>query len=316
VETKPGTGFPTQWENQEKYSGGWECDDGELKLKSTSKQKTVFNIFHNPHMPTMDDYYEPWTYDYQHLFTAPEGPDQPTARPISMVTGELIQIQAGPNWDDDLGGSPVYAQNDPNLKGLTPEQQQQLFAVERLVFFYFPRICNHCLNAACVAACPSGALYKRGEDGIVLVDQNRCRGWRACVAACPYKKVFYNWNTGKSEKCILCFPRLETGQAPACFHSCVGRIRYLGILLYDAERIEEIAKNPDRYREKTIRVSGTVRSADPKKVVLEGGGATLVIESDGFAFPEKSGGARLTAEGKLRKEAAATLVATGAELSR
>jgi nitrate reductase beta subunit len=196
-------------------------------------------------MPTMDDYYEPWTYDYQSLFNAPEGPDQPTARPISMVTGELIQIQAGPNWDDDLGGSPVYAQNDPNLQGLSPEQQQQLFAVERLVFFYFPRICNHCLNAACVAACPSGALYKRGEDGIVLVDQNRCRGWRACVAACPYKKVFYNWNTGKSEKCILCFPRLETGQAPACFHSCVGRIRYLGNVLYDASRIEEVAKLPD-----------------------------------------------------------------------
>jgi nitrate reductase beta subunit len=64
------------------------------------------------------------------------------------------------------------------------------------------------------------------------------------VAACPYKKTYYNWQTGKSEKCILCFPRLEAGQAPACFHSCVGRIRYLGVLLYDAERIEETAKRP------------------------------------------------------------------------
>ncbi len=245
VETKPGTGFPTDWEDQEKYRGGWECRNGNLQLKSTGKARTIFNIYHNPSMPTLDDYYEPWTYDYQHLFNAPEGPDQPTARPISMVTGELIQIEAGPNWDDDLGGSPVYAQNDPNLKGLTLDQQQQLFAVERLVFFYFPRICNHCLNPACVAACPSGALYKRGEDGIVLVDQKRCRGWRACIAACPYKKMFYNWNTGKSEKCILCFPRVETGQAPACFHSCVGRIRYLGVLLYDASRIEEMAKRPD-----------------------------------------------------------------------
>jgi len=88
-------------------------------------------------------------------------------------------------------------------------------------------------------------LYKRGEDGIVLIDQKRCRGWRACVAACPYKKTFYNWSTGKSEKCVLCYPRLETGQAPACFHSCVGRIRYLGVLLYDADRLEEVAKLPD-----------------------------------------------------------------------
>jgi len=66
-----------------------------------------------------------------------------------------------------------------------------------------------------------------------------------CVAACPYKKVYYNWATGKSEKCILCFPRLETGQAPACAHSCVGRIRYMGVLLYDADRIPEAAMVPD-----------------------------------------------------------------------
>ncbi len=244
VETKPGTGLPTRWEDQERYHGGWEAPDGALRLRSTGKTRTIFNMFHNPSMPTMDEYYEPWTYEYQHLYTAPEGPDQPTARPISMVTGEPIEIEAGPNWDDDLGGSPIYAANDPNLEGVDANTRRELFAVERLVFFYFPRICNHCLNPACVASCPSAALYKRGEDGIVLVDQNRCRGWRACVAACPYKKMFYNWSTGKSEKCILCFPRLETGQAPACFHSCVGRVRYLGAVLYDASRIEAVASLP------------------------------------------------------------------------
>jgi nitrate reductase beta subunit len=245
VETKPGTGYPTRWEDQGKYSGGWEMAGDDLRLRSTGRGRLVANIFHNPHQPSMDDYYEPWTYDYKELFNAPEGTDQPVARPISMVTGEPIDIEAGPNWDDDLGGSQVYAANDPNLEGLTEEQREQLAAVERLVFFYFPRICNHCLNPACVAACPSGALYKRGEDGIVLVDQKRCRAWRSCIAACPYKKVFYNWQTGKSEKCILCYPRLETGQAPACFHSCVGRIRYLGVLLYDAARIEEVARSAD-----------------------------------------------------------------------
>jgi nitrate reductase beta subunit len=245
VETKPGTGYPTQWEDQEKYRGGWE-NNGALRLRSTGKARVVANIFHNPSMPSLDDYYEPWTYDYQNLFNAPEGDDQPTARPISMIDGEHIDIKAGPNWDDDLSGSPIYAENDPNLGALTAEQKAQMFAIERLVFFYFPRICNHCLNPACVAACPSGALYKRGEDGVVLVDQKVCRAWRSCVAACPYKKVYFNWQTGKSEKCILCFPRLETGQAPACFHSCVGRIRYLGVLLYDADRIEEVARTPDR----------------------------------------------------------------------
>jgi len=192
-----------------------------------------------PNLPSLDDYYEPWTYEYENLINAPAGDDQPTARPISLVTGHPIEIKHGPNWDDDLSGSEVYAANGPNLEGMSDDERQLMFEIERLVFFYLPRICNHCLNAGCVAACPSGAIYKRGEDGIVLVNQDVCRGWRMCVTGCPYKKVYYNWSTGKSEKCILCYPRLETGQAPACFHSCVGRIRYLGVLLYDADRLNE-----------------------------------------------------------------------------
>jgi nitrate reductase beta subunit len=152
-----------------------------------------------------------------------------------------MEIQSGPNWDDDLSGSPDYARNDVNFKDLTPAEQESMFQLERMTMYYLPRICNHCLNPACVGSCPSGALYKRGEDGIVLINQERCRAWRMCVTACPYKKSYYNWHTGKSEKCILCYPRLETGQAPACFHSCVGRIRYLGVLLYDADKIHEVA---------------------------------------------------------------------------
>ncbi|MCC6799691.1 MAG: nitrate reductase subunit beta [Anaerolineae bacterium] len=247
VETKPGTGYPVQWEDQAKYRGGWEKKPGSdrLSLRMNGRLGTLGNIFYNPHLPRLEDYYEPWTYQYEHLTSAPEGDDQPTARPISMITGEPIEIQRGPNWDDDLSGSAVYAANDPNLDGMSDDERQMMFEVERLVFFYLPRICNHCLNAGCVAACPTGAIYKRGEDGIVLVNQDRCRGWRMCVTGCPYKKVYYNWSTGKSEKCILCYPRLETGQAPACFHTCVGRIRYLGVLLYDADRIQQAAAAED-----------------------------------------------------------------------
>jgi nitrate reductase / nitrite oxidoreductase, beta subunit len=245
VETKPGTGYPTKWEDQEKYKGGWEQKDNSVQLKATGKTQAYTNIFHQPHLPTIDDYYEPWTYKYSDLFNAPAGDDQPTARPISLVTGEHIDINAGPNWDDDLSGSTVYADNDPNFKDLSDAQKQALFEIEKLVFFYVPRICNHCLNPGCVASCPSGALYKRGEDGIVLLDQDVCRAWRYCVSACPYKKSYFNWRTGKSEKCILCYPRLESGQPPACFHSCVGRIRYLGVVLYDADKIEATASAPD-----------------------------------------------------------------------
>lgn len=245
VETKPGTGYPTKWEDQEIYKGGWERTADGVSLKGAGKFRGLKNIFHNPHMPVLDDYYEPWTYKYQDLFTAPEGDDQPTARPVSLVTGEHMDVKAGPNWDDDLGGTKDYARQDVNMKSLTPVEQEVMFQLERMTLHYLPRICNHCLNPACVASCPSGALYKRGEDGIVLINQERCRAWRMCVTACPYKKSYYNWHTGKSEKCVLCYPRLESGQAPACFHSCVGRIRYLGVMLYDADKIQEVASCPE-----------------------------------------------------------------------
>lgn len=245
VETKPGTGYPTLWEDQDKYKGGWEKSGKKLRLRLQGRLGALANIFFNPYLPIIDDYYEPWTYQYDELLNAPEGNDQPTARPISMITQRPIDIKAGPNWDDDLGGSPIYAANDPNKAGFTEEERRQCDQLERMVFFYVPRICNHCLNPGCVAACPAGAIYKRGEDGIVLLSQEKCRGWRMCISGCPYKKAYYNWSTGKAEKCILCYPRLESGQAPACFHSCVGRIRYLGLLLYDASRIQETATVPD-----------------------------------------------------------------------
>lgn len=245
VETKPGTGYPTKWEDQDIYKGGWEKNGDSVSLKGAGKFKGLKNIFHNPHMPVLDDYYEPWAYKYQDLFTAPEGDDQPIGRAISLVTGEPIDLKAGPNWDDDMGGSIDYARQDTNLQKLSSAEQEAMFQLERMTFHYLPRICNHCLNPACVASCPSGALYKRGEDGVVLINQERCRAWRMCVTACPYKKSYYNWNTGKSEKCVLCYPRLESGQAPACFHSCVGRIRYLGVMLYDADKIEKAAAAPD-----------------------------------------------------------------------
>ena len=246
VETKPGTGYPTKWEDQDIYKGGWEKGETDISLRGAGKLRGLLNIFHNPHLPVIDDYYEPFTYKYLDLIESPAGDDQPTARPISMITGKPIDIKMGPNWDDDLSGTPDFARQDPNLKDLSPAEQEAMFQLEKMAFFYLPRICNHCLNPACVAACPSGAIYKRGEDGVVLINQQVCRAWRMCVTACPYKKSYYNWHTGKSEKCILCYPRLESGLAPACMHSCVGRIRYLGVMLYDADRIHEVASADEK----------------------------------------------------------------------
>jgi Fe-S-cluster-containing dehydrogenase component len=119
-----------------------------------------------------------------------------------------VEPTFGPNWDEDVGG----------------------FDTTNPYFFYLPRICNHCTHPACLEACPRKAIYKRQEDGIVLIDQERCRSYRYCIKACPYKKIYWNEVTQHSEKCIFCYPRLERGLVNACAAQCPGRIRFVGLL--------------------------------------------------------------------------------------
>ncbi len=94
--------------------------------------------------------------------------------------------------------------------------------------FYLARICNHCTYPGCLGACPRKATYKRNHDGVVLVDQKRCRGYRECVRTCPYKKAFFRALTGKSEKCIACYPAMEKGEQTQCVQNCIGKIRLFG----------------------------------------------------------------------------------------
>lgn len=238
VETKPGVGYPKRWEDQEQYQGGWEVKNGKLQLKSGTKASRLLQLFYNPNLPEIDDYYEPWNYDYETLINSPERQYQPVARPKSALTGEFMEILWGPNWEDDLAGAHVTGLQDPNVQKM---EEQIRTEFEDVFMMYLPRICEHCINPSCVSACPSGAMYKRDEDGIVLVDQNACRAWRHCVSSCPYKKVYFNWQTNKAEKCTLCFPRIEAGMPTICAETCVGRIRYLGVMLYDADKVEEAA---------------------------------------------------------------------------
>ena len=240
VETKPGVGYPRDWENQKRWNGGWErTRNGELRPRMGPKWRILAKIFANPDLPEIDDYYEPFDFDYAHLQTAPEMQAFPTARPRSLISGQRMEkIEWGPNWEEILGGEFDKRSKDYNFEQVQKDIYGQF---ENTFMMYLPRLCEHCLNPTCVAACPSGAIYKREEDGIVLIDQDKCRGWRMCVSACPYKKIYYNWSSGKSEKCTFCYPRIEAGQPTVCSETCVGRIRYLGVILYDADRIETAA---------------------------------------------------------------------------
>ncbi|WP_107850423.1 chlorate reductase subunit beta [Oceanimonas marisflavi] len=163
--------------------------------------------------PSQEDYGIPWEYNYEEALMT--GTD-PWLRPNVKPTW-------GANWDEDQG------------EGDYPNSY----------YFYLPRLCNHCANPGCLAACTRNAIYKRQEDGIVLVDQERCRGYRYCVNACPYKKVYFNEQISKSEKCIFCYPRIEKGLPNACARQCVGRIRWVG---YRDDKEGPIHKLVEQYK--------------------------------------------------------------------
>ncbi|VAW07120.1 Respiratory nitrate reductase beta chain [hydrothermal vent metagenome] len=244
VESKPGVGYPRDWENQTKWNGGWtRLGNGKLKPKIGGKFRILAKLFANPDLPEIDDYYEPFTFEYERLQKAPEVNTPPTARPHSAITGEVMdKLEWGPNWEEILGGEFSKRSQDYNFANMEKEIYGEF---ENTFMMYLPRLCEHCLNPACAAACPSGAIYKREEDGIVLIDQEKCRGWRMCVSGCPYKKIYFNWESGKSEKCTFCYPRIEAGDPTVCSETCVGRIRYLGVMLYDADKISDAASAED-----------------------------------------------------------------------
>lgn len=243
VETRPGQGYPRRYEDQERWKGGWSLNRrGRLVLRGGGRWKKLLTIFSNPKLPSIDEYYEPWTYDYETLTNAPLQEHTPVARPKSLITGKDMKITWSANWDDDLGGSSDHGEKDVLLASIAEKVK---FEFEQTFMFYLPRICEHCLNPSCAASCPSGAIYKRSEDGIVLVDQDRCRGWRMCVSGCPYKKIYFNHRTGKAEKCTFCFPRIEVGIPTVCSETCVGRLRYIGLMLYDADKVLEAASTTE-----------------------------------------------------------------------
>src|SRR6478672_3908370 len=243
VETRPGQGYPRRYEDQQTWRGGWTLNRrGRLTLRGGGRFRRLLSIFSNPKLPSIQDYYEPWTYDYETLTNAPLQEHTPVARPKSLLTGRDMKITWSANWDDDLGGAPDHGHKDVLLKAVGDKVK---FEFEQTFMFYLPRICEHCLNPSCAASCPSGAIYKREEDGIVLVDQDKCRGWRKCVSGCPYKKIYFNHRTGKAEKCTFCFPRIEVGLPTVCAETCVGRLRYIGLMLYDADKVLEAASTTD-----------------------------------------------------------------------
>jgi len=108
---------------------------------------------------------------------------------------------------------------------------------------FLPTLCNHCDNAPCVDVCPTGASFKRDEDGIVLVEPDMCIGCKACMVACPYDARYYNEEEQTVDKCTFCLPRISNGLDPACVTTCVGESRNFGDLNDTDSNVSKMLKD-------------------------------------------------------------------------
>jgi nitrate reductase beta subunit len=216
VESKPYGGYPQNWDSkllamlEAENPGGqvWNAKerDPDGKPYGTFKGKTIFEAASKhvgPEGPQMALGYLPTDAEWRH-----------------------------PNIHEDTAAG---GKGTPGQFGGAAQLPEH-----RVWFFHLARICNHCTYPGCLGSCPRQAIYKRPEDGIVLIDQERCRGYRKCVEGCPYKKAMYRGTTHTSEKCVGCYPRIEGKDdfltpdgAPLetrCMSACVGKIRLQGLV--------------------------------------------------------------------------------------
>ena len=209
VETKPYGGYPQSWDIktlkllEESNPGGQKWKGGEFA------GQTIFEARHPQLLPGSN-----------------------------RVLGYLPT-------DEEWNAPNIWEDNPVGRKGVRDHLDREgvSLPVHKTWFFYLARICNHCSYPGCLAACPREAIYKRPSDGIVLIDQKECRGYRKCVEACPYKKSLYRGNTRVSEKCIGCYPRVEghdpeSDGAPMetrCMAACIGQIRMQGLVQVNQE---------------------------------------------------------------------------------
>jgi ethylbenzene hydroxylase subunit beta/complex iron-sulfur molybdoenzyme family reductase subunit beta len=203
VNTMPGKGTPKDFE---KSGGGYKVlFEGRVREPILGK------------LPTRKEFGDIWKFNHDEIVNSKWGTTVLQAKNPDGTTPDWAM-----NWDEDQGALGIKYPNS--------------------FYFYLPRICNHCTYAPCIDACPRHAIYKREEDGIVLIDQDRCKGYRFCLESCPYKKIYFNFETLTSMKCIFCYPRVEQGVANACARQCTGRGRFVDYLDNEAGPVYKLVK--------------------------------------------------------------------------
>ena len=158
---------------------------------------------------------------------------------LDTCVGCQACVTACKGWNDQGYGAPL---SDQNPYGAEPSgvflNRVHSYAVQPIdsasQTVNFPRSCLHCEDAPCVTVCPTGASYKRAEDGIVLVNEDACIGCGLCAWACPYGAREMDAAAGVMKKCTLCVDRIynenlpEEDREPACVRGCPTGARHFG----------------------------------------------------------------------------------------
>jgi Fe-S-cluster-containing dehydrogenase component len=180
--------------------------------------------------------------------------DAPPAAPRESDTSMRDAGHLG-DFDRGVGFDAARAQppraDSPDVATATPRpgcasMNLAAEAAQPAMTLHFPRSCLHCEEPACVTVCPTGASYKRAEDGIVLVDESKCIGCKLCSWACPYGAREYSAVEGVMKKCTLCIDRIynenlpEAERQPACVQACPTRARHFGDLADPESKVSKL----------------------------------------------------------------------------
>jgi Fe-S-cluster-containing dehydrogenase component len=129
-----------------------------------------------------------------------------------------------------------------------------------LHMYFLPLACQHCAEPACIKVCPTGASHKR-NDGVVLIDRDKCIGCKSCQQACPYKIQYFDAEAKKMEKCTLCNHLLDCGDLPVCVKTCTTGARSFGDISDWNSRVTKLLEATSTYSFRLLPQAGTNPSA-------------------------------------------------------
>lgn len=124
--------------------------------------------------------------------------------------------------------------------------------------YWLPTMCHHCVDAPCITACPTNTLWRREEDGLVMLDVDKCIGCLRCGEECPYDAISFDAETGSADKCTMCEHRISEGLKPSCQEVCPTRAIHFGDVSDESSKVSTLLESREH------KVLGESSGANPQ----------------------------------------------------